>query len=129
MDMTCPRRWTFGLANFSRWTLWITKGSLAVLDQGLISGSNFLIGILLARWLLPAQYGAYGLAFEIFLLLSFFHQALLIEPQRVFGPSDYPDCLARVLRRAALAPCRASCGCLRRSRHLMLALSRTGAAR
>jgi O-antigen/teichoic acid export membrane protein len=66
---------------------------LAVLDQGLISGSNFLIGILLARWLLPAQYGAYGLAFEIFLLLSLLHQALLIEPQRVFGPSDYPDCL------------------------------------
>jgi O-antigen/teichoic acid export membrane protein len=47
--------------------------------------------------LLPAQYGAYGLAFEIFLFLSFFHQALVIEPQRVFGPSDYPDCLREYL--------------------------------
>ena len=27
---------------------WATKGGLAILDQGLISGSNFLIGILLA---------------------------------------------------------------------------------
>jgi O-antigen/teichoic acid export membrane protein len=97
LDMIGPRRWTFGFANFSRSTLWITKGSLAVIDQGLISGSNFLIGILLARWLLPAQYGAYSLAFEIFLMLSFFHQALLIEPQRVFGPSDYPDCLQEYL--------------------------------
>jgi hypothetical protein len=35
-----------------------TKGGLAVLDQGLISGSNFLVGILLARWLAPAEYGA-----------------------------------------------------------------------
>lgn len=97
VDTICCGRWTFGAANFSRWTRWITKGSLAVIDQGLISGSNFLIGILLARWLLPAQYGAYGLAFEIFLLLSFFHQALLLEPQRVFGPSDYPDCLQEYL--------------------------------
>jgi O-antigen/teichoic acid export membrane protein len=96
-DRTSARPWRFGLANFSRGTVWVTKGSLAVLDQGLISGSNFLIGILLARWLLPAQYGAYGLAFEIFLLLSFFHQALLIEPQRVFGPSDYPDRLREYL--------------------------------
>jgi O-antigen/teichoic acid export membrane protein len=70
---------------------------LAILDQGLISGSNFLIGILLARWLSPAQYGAYGLAFEIFLLLSCFHLALVLEPQRVFGPSDYPGCLREYL--------------------------------
>ena len=59
-----------------------------MLDQGLISGSNFVIGVLLARWLLPAQYGAYALAFSVFLLVSFLHQALLTEPQRVFGPSD-----------------------------------------
>ena len=62
-----------------------------MLDQGLISGSNFVIGVLLARWLLPAQYGAYALAFSVFLLVSFLHQALLTEPQRVFGPSDYAD--------------------------------------
>ncbi len=65
------------------------KGSLAILDQALISGSNFLIGILLARWLVPAQYGAYATAYSIFLLVSLVYQALLLEPQSVFGPSEY----------------------------------------
>lgn len=75
----------------SRRMFWLIGGSLAVLDQGLIASSNFAIGILLARWLLPEQYGSYALAFAIFLLLSFSYQALLLEPQRVFGPSDYLD--------------------------------------
>ena len=30
---------------------WSHKGGLTILDQGLISGSNFLISVLLARWL------------------------------------------------------------------------------
>ena len=50
---------------------WVTKGGLAIVDQGLISGSNFLIGILLARWLMPEAYGAFALAFSVFLLLSY----------------------------------------------------------
>ena len=50
------------------------KGFLAVLDQGLISGSNFLLSILLARWLRADQYGAYALSFAIFVLLSFLQQ-------------------------------------------------------
>ena len=70
---------------------WIGKGSLAVLDQALISGSNFLIGVLLARWLAPDQYGAYALAFSIFLFLSGFHNALFLEPMSVLGPASYGD--------------------------------------
>ncbi len=88
---------TSTVASASRWGFWITRGSLAVLDQGLISGSNFMVGILLARWLMPAQYGSYTLAFSIFLLLSFFHQALVLEPQRVFGSANYPECLQEYL--------------------------------
>ena len=68
---------------------WITKGGLAILDQALISGSNFLVGILLARWLVPAEYGAYALSVSIFLLLSFISQALLFEPMFVFSGSVY----------------------------------------
>jgi O-antigen/teichoic acid export membrane protein len=74
---------------FSRAIPLATKGGLAVLDQALISGSNFLLGILLARWLLPAEYGAYALAFAIFLLLSFVSQSLLFEPMAVFSGSAY----------------------------------------
>lgn len=68
---------------------WLDKLVLSILDQGLISGSNFVMGILLARWLSPDQYGAYALAFSIFLLVSQFHMSLLLEPMAVFGGSTY----------------------------------------
>lgn len=77
---------------------WATKGGLAILDQGLISGSNFLIGILLARWLVPAEYGAFSLAFSVFLLLSYVYQSLLSEPQAVFSGSAYRQCLRGYLK-------------------------------
>ncbi len=70
-------------------TAWLSKVVLAVMDQGLISGSNFVMGILLARWLSAEQYGAYALAFSIFLLLSQFYISLLLEPMAVFGGSTY----------------------------------------
>jgi O-antigen/teichoic acid export membrane protein len=68
---------------------WLRKVSFSVLDQGLISGSNFLIGVLLARWLEPEQFGAYALAFSAFLLISVVYQALVLEPQSVFATSTY----------------------------------------
>jgi|HubBroStandDraft_6_1064221.scaffolds.fasta_scaffold14041_3 O-antigen/teichoic acid export membrane protein len=70
---------------------WVHRGGFAVLDQGLISGSNFLVSILLARWLVPDQYGAYAVAFGIFVLLSVVYQALVLEPMAVFGGSCYRD--------------------------------------
>ncbi len=77
---------------------WVTKGGFAILDQGLISGSNFLIGILLARWLIPAQYGAFSVAFSVFLLLSYVYQSVLSEPQAVFSGSAYRLCLRGYLK-------------------------------
>lgn len=76
---------------------WVGKASLAILDQGLISGSNFVIGILLARWLTPVHYGAYALAFSIFLFVSGFQNALLLEPMSVLGPSLHRDRLPAYL--------------------------------
>ncbi len=70
---------------------WVVKGTLAVTDQGLIAGSNFVIGILLARWLVPAEYGAYAVAFAVFLLLAMLYQSLMLEPVGVFGVSAYGD--------------------------------------
>ncbi len=77
---------------------WITKGGLAIIDQGLISGSNFLIGILLARWLMPEAYGAFALAFSVFLLLSYVYQSFLAEPQAVFSGSAYSGSLRGYLK-------------------------------
>ena len=77
---------------------WAMKGGLAVLDQGLITGSNFVIGILLARWLPPEQYGAYAVAFAVFLLLAMLYQSLLLEPEAVFGASAYRNCFRGYLK-------------------------------
>ena len=52
-----------------RWLPWLTKGCLAVADQGVFAVSNFLLNILLARWLAPADYGAFALAYSVFLFL------------------------------------------------------------
>jgi len=81
---------------------WTTKGSLAVADQGLFAGSNFLLNVLLARWLAPADYGAFALAYSVFLLFGVFHTAILTEPMLVFGPGKYrerfPEYLGILLR-------------------------------
>jgi O-antigen/teichoic acid export membrane protein len=86
----------FALGKFLRW---MTKGGLAVLDNGLISGSNFLLGILLARWLAPDEYGAYALAFSLFILVGFLYQALLLEPLSVFAGSLFRDNLRGYLKK------------------------------
>jgi O-antigen/teichoic acid export membrane protein len=70
---------------------WGLRGSASVLDQAVLSGTNFVINVLLARWLSPASYGAFAVAFAVFLFLSGFQNALILEPMSVFGPSIYAD--------------------------------------
>jgi len=72
---------------------WAMKGGLALLDQGVFAGSNFVMSILLARWLSAEQYGMYAVAFAVLLFLLNFHQGLMLEPMLVFGSSVYRDCL------------------------------------
>ncbi len=77
---------------------WAMKGGLAILDQGVLAGSNFVISILLARWMSAEEYGTYAVAFAIFLFLLNFHQALLLEPMLVFGSSVYRDRLRSYMK-------------------------------
>jgi len=70
---------------------WATKGGLAIVDQGFIAGSNFVMSILLARWLAVGAYGAYATAAGLFLLLLTLYQSLLLEPMGVFGGGAYRD--------------------------------------
>ena len=67
------------------------KGSFAVIDQGLFSGANFIVNVMLARWLEPSQYGAFAIAFSVLLLLVAFHNAVLTEPMMVFGAGRYSE--------------------------------------
>lgn len=72
---------------------WTGKGALAVADQGLIAASNFLVSLMLARQVVEKQYGAYAVAFEIFLLMVVFYSSFVLEPMSVFGPSVYKNCI------------------------------------
>lgn len=58
-------------------------------DQGLFAVANFVLNVLLARWLTPQDYGAFTIAFAVFLLIGTVHTALLAEPMLVFGPGKY----------------------------------------
>lgn len=66
-----------------------STGAFAVADQSLIAGSNFLLSALLARWLAPAEYGAFSVIYTAFQLLMTMHMALTTEPLFVLGPSQY----------------------------------------
>jgi len=81
---------------------WAFKGGWAILDQGLFAGSNFLAGIVLARWLPQQEFGIYAVAYSGFLFLGTLHTPLLTEPMLVFGASrhkhDFPAYLAALIR-------------------------------
>ncbi|MEM1057219.1 MAG: hypothetical protein AAGI52_17005 [Bacteroidota bacterium] len=89
-------------ARVSRLAGWARKGAWSILDQGLFAGANFVVNVLLARWLTPEAYGAYTVAFTVFLLFSTVHQGLLTEPMLVFGPGKFrarlPAYFATLLR-------------------------------
>jgi O-antigen/teichoic acid export membrane protein len=68
---------------------WAKKGACALADQGLFAGGNFLANVLLARALRPADYGAYSIAFAVFMLFAALHRAILIEPMMVFASGKY----------------------------------------
>ena len=60
-ELEVPSRREQIRASVKGWMPWVGKGSLAVLDQGLFAGSNFMLNVLLARWLAPADFGAFAL--------------------------------------------------------------------
>jgi O-antigen/teichoic acid export membrane protein len=87
----------FSFLSLPRMRSWFLKGGIAVLDQGIFSGSNFVLNILFARWLRPEEYGAFAISFAIYLFASGFQNALVLEPMTLFGPAKYPDILKEYL--------------------------------
>jgi len=61
------------------------KKSLVFLDQMLVSGSNFLLGILLARFLGLDGYGQFALLWLIVLFFSSLQLAYIISPMLTLG--------------------------------------------
>lgn len=77
---------------------WMGRGLWAVLEQGLFATGNFILTILLGRWLTPVEYGAYALAFCIFLFLMTIHTSFLTEPMLVYGAGKYRRQFRRYFR-------------------------------
>jgi O-antigen/teichoic acid export membrane protein len=71
--------------------------AFSILDQALVSGGHFGLSVLLARWVPPAEYGVFAVTFSLFLLLSGFHVALILEPMNVLGAVRPVEALGRYL--------------------------------
>jgi O-antigen/teichoic acid export membrane protein len=71
------RGWLSVLLPSTKSTVVASQHFWALLDQGCVSGGNFLTTILLARALEPAQYGVYALLYGIILTMNNVHSALI----------------------------------------------------
>ena len=100
MALNLPAR--AAAARQANWFVWVGRSTFAITEQGLISGANFLLNVLLARWLAPAEFGAYAVVFAVYMLLVGFYQALLLEPMSVLAAGHEPlffrEYLASLLR-------------------------------
>ncbi|MCS7315454.1 MAG: hypothetical protein RMI94_07570 [Bryobacterales bacterium] len=74
---------------------WFWRALLSMADQALVSGANFLLAILFARWLSRHDYGAVSIGLSVFLLAANFHHALVLEPMSVLGPRRFSERLGR----------------------------------
>lgn len=74
------------------------RGLWSLADQGTFALANFVINILLARWLGVAAYGAFAIAFTIFILGTVIFSGFLVEPMLVFGSGKYKDRSSAYLR-------------------------------
>jgi O-antigen/teichoic acid export membrane protein len=76
----------------TKYGFWLRSAAFGLLDQASYSVANFLVAILLARSLSRHDYGAYTLAFLIWLLIAGVHSAVILEPFTVFGAVKYRAC-------------------------------------
>ena len=95
VDGTPGRKTNGELPQIATVLTWTTKGSLAVLDEGVYATSNFLVSILAARWLEAKQYGVFTTTYSVFLLLAALHVAILSEPLTILGPGPYATSFRR----------------------------------
>ena len=71
------------------------EGYLAAVDQGVISASNFLATIILARNVTPTELGVYGVGFVALRLVRSFQEGLVVQPLNVFGAGMDADSFRR----------------------------------
>jgi O-antigen/teichoic acid export membrane protein len=91
-----PRRLTGMSATWLR-DRWPRRGSAAarasttMIDQGVASASNFIVGIVVARISGPAGLGAFALAYMVWILLTMLYRATITEPMVILGDMRRDD--------------------------------------
>lgn len=63
------------------------EGYLAAFDQGIISLSNFLAAIILARQISPTEFGVYGVGFLLLHLVRAVQEGVTVQPLNAIGAS------------------------------------------
>lgn len=89
-------------ANRGRWMARLPWSALlALADQATVSGTSFLVTLLLGRYATPEQLGLYTLGFTLLVLLVCAFDALITSPYTLYGNRcDEPE--RRILAGAAL---------------------------
>lgn len=70
---------------------WGGKAFATLGDHAIVSASNFVLSILLARVVSESDYGYFAIAFSIFLFLSGLSQGFILEPLNVLGTVSYSE--------------------------------------
>ncbi|HWG57718.1 MAG TPA: hypothetical protein VN661_01580 [Candidatus Acidoferrales bacterium] len=74
----------------------------SIADQGSVSLGNFLTNILLARTVIPTEYGIFALLYGLIVVLNSFHSSVVTYPLAVQGAIGDCEDLRRHLRGALL---------------------------
>jgi O-antigen/teichoic acid export membrane protein len=73
----------------------VRPGALSVVDQAMLSATTFVIGLVLARFTTPGNYGAWALAVGVQLVLGGIQSAVVITPLTILGAPRTGDDLRR----------------------------------
>ena len=79
------------------------KSAVAVVDQGILSATNFFTGLMLARLCSKEEFGAYALAFAVMVTANGLQGALVTGPMTVLGAPRVGDDWRRHATTMALA--------------------------
>jgi O-antigen/teichoic acid export membrane protein len=76
---------------------WPQRIGGTLIDQGLFAGSNFVLNVLLARWMPAEEYGAFVVAYAWFLIPVSVYEAIMNEPMSIYGAGKYAKHFKRYL--------------------------------
>jgi O-antigen/teichoic acid export membrane protein len=68
-----------------------SRATTTMLDQCVASASNFSVGIVVARITGPAGFGAFALAYTVWILLTTLHRSLITDPMAIMGDMRHEE--------------------------------------